>query len=123
MPTIASDPHQHKGQVVANGHCARHVQAVTGIGHSSTWRRGEQVRTAGELEPGTVIATFADNGRYASATDGSSHIAILLERRPEGLLVVDQWVGRPVGERVIQFRNGDGSPVNDGDQYHVVELA
>jgi len=123
MPTIASDPHQHKGQVVANGHCARHVQVVSGIGHSSTWRRGEKVRACETITPGTVIATFADNGRYANATDGSSHIAILLERRPEGLLVVDQWIGRPVGERVIHFRNGDGSPANDGDQYFIVEKA
>src|SRR4051812_12746116 len=119
MVTIASNPRQHEGTVVANGHCARHVQVVTGIGHTSTWRRGEKVRTS-ELEPGTVIATFDPNGTYGNHTDGRSHVAIYLEHRSDGILVMDQWVGHPCAERVIRYKNGQGTQVNDGDAYYVV---
>ena len=120
---IADDPHKYRGTVVANGHCARHVQMATGITHSSTWRRGVSVRDADadELLRGVVIATFDKAGHYANATDGSSHICILLERKTDGLLVVDQWVGKPVGERLIRWKGGAGKAVDDADQYFVVQ--
>jgi hypothetical protein len=116
---VADDPHACVGEVVGNGHCMRHVQITAGVPHSSQLRAGVLARGA-NLPPGTIIATFHD-GRYANQTDGTSHIAILLDQDEEGLHVVDQWVGKPVSERVIRFKGGEGSPVNDGDCYHVVE--
>ena len=98
----------------------RHVQVVAGVTHSSTLRRGDPVRGS-NCAPGTVIGTFDEDGRYANATDGSSHVAILLAETEEGLLVVDQWVGQPVHERLIRFRDGEGSAVNDGSRFYVVE--
>lgn len=120
---IAAEPHKHVGTVVDNGHCMRHVQVVAGVPHSSTLRRGPRVRDVASPARGLVIATFNSHGRYANAVDGSSHIAILLERQPSGLLVVDQWVGRKVGERLIRWRGGQGLKVDDADAYHVVETA
>jgi hypothetical protein len=120
MAFVAADPHARIGTVVDTGHCMRHVQVVAGVTHSSTLRRGARVRDA-DVPPGTVIGTFDANGRYANATDGSSHIAILLSKQPNGLLVVDQWVGQPVHERLIQYRGGQGNAVNDGDQFYIAE--
>jgi hypothetical protein len=93
------------------------------VPHTSKWRRGVRVRDNPDLAPGTAIATFDANGRYANATDGSSHAAILLDVRDDGLLVADQWVGRAVAERIVRYKGGAGDPVNDGDAYFVIECA
>lgn len=120
MPFVAKDPHQHLGGTLDTGHCMRHVQIVAGVPHSSKLRRGAKVRDS-EVPRGTVIGTFHPKGHYTNATDGSAHVAIFLEKRPEGIAVVDCWVGQPVAERVIQYRNGRGKAVNDADRFHVVE--
>src|SRR4029077_15185482 len=85
VPFIADNPKLHIGDVVSTGHCMRHVQVVAGVPHSSRLRRGDPVRGA-SCAPGTVIGTFDKDGRYANATDGSSHVAILLAETDEGLL-------------------------------------
>jgi hypothetical protein len=126
MAFVAADPHRGLGTVVGDGHCMRHVQVVAGVTHSSTLRRGVRVLDADEADipSGIVIGTFDENGRYANAVDGSSHVAILLNRNADrSLLVVDQWLGRPVGERIIVDRKGTGTPVNDASAFHVVEVA
>ena len=109
------------GRSVDTGHCVRFCQVATpGLPHTSRWRKGRKVR-GGNVEPGTVIATFGSQGRYANALDGSSHAAILLAEQDDGLLVWDQWVGHPVQRRVIRFRDGHGTAANDGDRFFVVE--
>jgi hypothetical protein len=119
---VASDTHRWFGKVVGNGHCMALVQLVDpGVPHSSKLRQGIKVRGA-DLPPGTVIATFNDAGRYDNKTDGSSHIAILLEQLDDdGLRVIDQWKLHPVNERIIRFKNGAGPACDDGDRYFVVE--
>jgi hypothetical protein len=97
-----------------------HVQQLHGVPHSSQLRRGERVRDMDEPPRGLIIATFDGNGRYANAVDGSSHIAILLAKNTDGLLVVDQWLGQPVHERTISYRNGSGSAANDADRFYSV---
>lgn len=114
-------PHQYAGRVVGNGHCVALVQLL-GAPHTSRWTWGPKVRGA-DVAPLTIIATFDQAGRYANATDGSSHAAVFLEQTPDGLRVVDQWKGRAVGERVIRFRDGRGPAADDGDAYYVVEDA
>ena len=121
MTFVAKDPHQYVGRVVDNGQCVRFCQIAAGAGNTSTWRKGARVHDSAVLR-GTVIATFNERGRYANATDGSSHAAIYLAETERGLLVLDQWVGRTVAERVISFRACKGPAVNDGDRYHVVEI-
>jgi hypothetical protein len=111
----------HKGKVFGDGHCVAYVREVTTLGHTSTWRCGPKVRNSAAPE-GTIIATFGgDPPRYQNKTDGSSHTAVLLEETPNGLRVLDQWLLHPVQERVIRFKGGQGKPVDDGDQYYVVE--
>jgi hypothetical protein len=124
MMFVAQRPHRYLGQTVDTGQCVRFCQiAAPGLPHTSEWRRGIKVR-GNEIEAGAVIATFGADGRYENKTNGTSHAAILIAELPEGLRVWDQWVGRPVGERTIRFRGGetDVKPVNDGDQFFVVEL-
>lgn len=118
---VASNWDWHKGKVVDNGHCVRFIQVLhPAIKHTSHWRRGEKVRGSG-APPGTIIATFhPTTHRYENDTTGRSHVAVLLEEVPTGLRVVDQWVGRAVGERTILFRGGVGQWVNDGDRYYTV---
>jgi hypothetical protein len=121
MAFIAPDPHAKRGLIVGSGHCMALVQAVAGVPHSARLRRGAKVRDATEVPIGTIIGTFDATGRYANATDGSSHVAILLARQSNGLLVIDQWVGQRVHERVLQYRGGQGAAANDGDQFYIVE--
>jgi hypothetical protein len=119
---VATDPHRLIGAAFEGGHCVAFVREVSGLGVSTTWRRGEPVRGS-NVAPLTAIATFTPNGRYASHTDGSSHCAILIAEQPDGLRVLDQWQGQPVHERVIPFRAGAGNAANDGDRFYVVEVA
>lgn len=120
MSYVAARYEHLLGTVVGTGHCVPFVQAVSGAPHTSRWRRGQQVRGA-TLEPGTAIATFGSDGRYTNRTDGTAHAAILLEVALDGVLVVDQWVGHPVARRVIRYRGGGTSAVNDGDAFAVIE--
>jgi hypothetical protein len=122
--TNAADPRivsGYDGRVVGNGQCVAFVRQVTGLPATAEWRRGAKVASAASVpEAGTAIATFDADGRYGNHTDGRSHAAILIARHDEGLVVWDQWLGQPVHQRIIRYRRGQGSAVNDADQYHVV---
>jgi hypothetical protein len=122
MSHIAERHEHHLGKVVGNGHCVAFVREVTGLPQTSEWRRGERVRGSAAAR-GTAIATFDPDGRYGNHMDGRSHAAILLAVNEDGLLVVDQWVGRTVRDRVLPFRGGRGDAANDGDAFSVVETA
>jgi hypothetical protein len=112
-----------RGQLVGNGQCVSFVHAVTLIPPASLWHRGEAVKGSSTIQPGTVIATFDPDGRYGNHTDGRSHAAVYLGQDAHGIRVLDQWNGhtrQPVHERVLRFRHGQGTMVNDGDQFYVV---
>jgi hypothetical protein len=120
---IAANPHQHIGDPHGNGHCVALVRHASGAPVSTTWRRGDPVQGSGAA-PGTAIATFDRNGRYASATDGSSHAAILLAENPNGsLYVIDQWVGRPAQARTIRDNGGTGKAADDASRFYIIEVA
>jgi hypothetical protein len=116
---IAGDPASYRGKVVGNGHCVAYVREATGLGHTSTWRRGQRARDGGFMI-GTAIATFDAAGRYENDTSGRSHAAILVGADPIGLLVWDQWLTHPVQMRTIRYRGGTGSPINDGDAFYAI---
>lgn len=120
---IAVGPERYLAQVVGNGHCVPFVQRVSKVGLASTWRRGARVR-GNNIPRNAVIATFVPDGRggwrYGNRRGGSSHAAILLSEEADGIRVYDQWLGRPVGQRLIRWRNGVGTANNDGDAYYVV---
>jgi hypothetical protein len=124
MSFLAKGPRAYSGEVIGNGHCVPYVQLVADAPHTSRWRRGERVRDAGVVPVGTVIATFGgDPPRYQNRTDGSSHAAVLIDCGTSGLQVWDQWVGHPVAQRTIRYKNGTGLACDDGDQYFIVEPA
>jgi hypothetical protein len=119
MVWIATDPERYDGQIVGSGQCVAYVEQACGAPHTSQWKRGILVK-GNEVVQGTAIATFAPNGTYANLP-GRSHAAIFHQNNSTGLLVWDQWVGHPVAPRLIHFRNGDGLPVDDGDQFYVID--
>lgn len=88
---------------IANGQCARLVQELTSVGHTSRWQPGERVvDVARTLTPGTVIANFIFE--YDKAWFPNSHHwhACLFVRgegysvvtgKPSQIIVFDQWLG------------------------------
>jgi hypothetical protein len=121
MPFVSTTHDRHHGKVVGTGHCVPFVREVTGAPITTQWRRGDPVKGS-NLAPGTAIATFDRNGRYANAVDGSSHAAVFVREDANGISVVDQWVGQPVHERFIRFRAGAGNAANDADRFYVIEM-
>ncbi len=122
MSWIAEDPEDFAGQAVGNGQCVAFVVAAAGTPHTAGWSRGDLVKGSNP-PPGTAIATFDPDGTYGNHTDGRSHAAVFVAEQADGLLVWDQWVGHPVAQRTIHFRDGQGHAVNDGDQFYVIEEA
>lgn len=117
---IAVDPERYANRQVGNGSCVLYTQRVSGVGLTGNWRRGRLVR-GGNVARHTIIATFTGNPpRYGNRRDGSSHAAVFIEEQANGLLVWDQWTRRPVAQRVIRFKGGQGTANNDGDRYFVV---
>ena len=92
--TMAHGYTQYEGQSVGSGECVALVQATSSVGHTSTWVPGEQVQGATDLVPGTVIATFGENGTYTN-TYGQSHAAIYLGQNDQGIQVMDQFKDHP----------------------------
>lgn len=81
--------------------------------------------------PGAAIATFDPDGHYGNHTDGRSHAAIFLWKDPDGIHVIEQYVisgngttpdfRRAPNSHFLPFKNGQGKPISDGSQYHVIE--
>jgi hypothetical protein len=120
VPYIAASPEQYSGQVVGDGQCVAFVKTASGAPATSAWSKGIQVK-GNALAKGTAIATFDPNGTYGNHTDGRSHAAIYISQDGTGLQVWDQWTGQPVHQRTILFRGGAGKPVNDGDDFYVID--
>ena len=118
--SISSSYSQYVGQSVGSGQCVALVQqADSSVGLTATWTQGAQVQGNTDLAPGTAIATFDGSGKYANATDGSSHAAIYLGQDAAGnIQVEDQWLGHPASVRTIQA-NGS-SQANSGSAFYVI---
>jgi hypothetical protein len=118
---VAAAYRHYIGRVAGSGQCVALVYAATpGIGSTTCWACGEPVQGNTSLQPGTVIATFDRCGRYANATDGSSHAAIYLGQDERGIQVLDQWSGSPAAVRTIRWNNPGGTPANTGTAFRVV---
>lgn len=124
---IISNYQQYIGKAVGTGpnagSCANLVQtADPSIGRTSTWKKGEQVYGASDLQSGTPIATFNYNSNYGPASDpggvsGGSHTAIYLSQNGDGIQVLDQWVGHPAAVRTIPWNNGSAET---GTNFYVI---
>lgn len=115
--TIARGYSQYDGQSVGSGQCVALAQATSNVGLTSTWVPGEQVQGATNIAPGTVIATFGDNGTYTN-TPGQSHTAIYLGQDDRGIQVMDQWVGQPAHVRWINWSTNN--TYESGSRFYVV---
>ena len=122
--SIAAAYSHYLGRRVGSGQCVALVYATTpGIGSTRCWSCGEPVQGNTRLQPGTVIATFDRCGRYANATDGSSHAAIYLGQNEHGIQVLDQWAGSPAAVRTIRWSNPGGTAANTGTAFRVVRTS
>lgn len=94
-----------------SGECVALPQALTDIGHTSHWYPGSRVVDLAYLNEGTVIANFVFSkpgvGRFPNKH--GYHVALFVAFGPRGMnsglrsiIVMDQWVGRPVRERTIR---------------------
>jgi len=124
----------HKG-FIDNEQCARLVQVLTGIGHTSTWKPGARVVDLNYLRPGTVVANFKIvDGRPKFPNQSAWH-AGLFQRFEHGKIIkgkrthftiIDQYPGKPVGERALQAFSPDEAkrfgktPANNANEYYVV---
>lgn len=114
---ICPNASRFKSKVVGTGHCVALIQRCSGAPKTRHWRQGEGVR-GNDLEQGTVIATFKE-GYYPNKTGW--HAAIYISQDEQGIWVWDQWINKPVHKRLIRFKNGNGTPNNDGDAYSIVK--
>lgn len=110
-------------------HCAVMVQMTTHAPHTTMWRPGIKVKDAlpGEIEPGTAIATFDENGRYPTTDPPGRHAGIYVSHDGNGITLIDQWAGddpkTAPGKRTIPYRGPALSGwQGNGDYYYVVEI-
>lgn len=116
-----SDLSSFIGQSVGSGQCVALVKAANPtLGPASQWASGATVQGNTALTPGTPIATFSETGRYANATDGSSHAAIYLGQNDHGMVVLDQWRGSQAAVRTIPWSNPGSVAANTGSAFRVV---
>lgn len=118
---VAANYSQYVGRSTGSGQCVALAQAASpDIGATHDWKCGEAVQGNTGLQPGAVIATFDGSGRYANATDGSSHAAIYLGQNERGIQVLDQWAGSAAAVRTIVWNNPSGTAANTGSAFYVV---
>lgn len=101
--------------------CVALIQKVSPAVQTSDWKQGRRVLDTqpGEIPPGTVIATFDENGKYPKT---ARHAAIYVSHNATGIEVYDQWVKqRMVKKRTIRLKNLAYRDVNDAKYYYVVE--
>ena len=119
--SVASGYMQYVGRSVGSGQCVALLQTVDpSVGLTATWRAGGDVQGNTLLQPGTMIATFDSSGRYANATDGSSHAAIYLGQNAQGIQVLDQWSDHAASVRTIRWNNASGVAADTGSQFRVI---
>jgi hypothetical protein len=107
-----------------NTECVIFVQQVAGVPQTSMWRAGLHVKDAkaGDIQRGTAIATFDEQGHYPTDTLGK-HAAIYLCHNVSSIAVLDQWNTQgEVKERAIRFGRPAATRSNNGDAFYVIEV-
>lgn len=92
------------------------------------WRAGDAITGYGDppLQPGTVIATMDENGRYPGPDVEHKHACIFMGydswKGQKGMWVYDQYIGKPPGRRFIAFNKSKGVSDN-AYKYSVVKTS
>ncbi|HEY1012697.1 MAG TPA: BPSL0067 family protein [Herpetosiphonaceae bacterium] len=92
--------------VVGSGQCVALAQNHVNVGSTKDWKPGAKLTDGGELTPGTVIATFNEDGKYPSKPTGN-HAAIFKEYERNakgevtGIVVYEQWGGQTVRQKTL----------------------
>jgi hypothetical protein len=100
------------------GQCVSYVKKVCpSLPATVNWKKGDPVKDAKNIMPGTVIATFNAANKY------EGHAAIYVSQNKEGINVYDQYRTPPspkaVGPRLLRWRGHGNS--NNGDLFYVVD--
>ena len=103
------------GQIVGAGRGVEFCQAAAQLPLTRQWRRGDPVKGNPSVKPGTAIATFDADGTYQ---DERSHCGIYESQNELGIVLLDQWFGHAVHQRLVGF--GGTSAANNGDEYYVI---
>ena len=104
--------------------CVALVQALTRATNTNSWRKGIKVMDAeqGTIPPGTVIATFDEDGRYPLK---ERHAALYVSHNNEGIKVYHQYKKgvkpRKVHLDLIKSKKLKYRTTMDADYYYVVE--
>jgi hypothetical protein len=104
-----------------NYECVALVQKTTGIPNTATWAQGKKVMDClpGEIQTGTVIATFDENGKYPLT---ERHAALYENHDATGINVIDQWNKQAMAKRrKIRLKNGTARSVNDATWFYIVQ--
>ena len=94
---------------VGDGYCVPLVQQVTGAPNTKLWVRGSELKGRPQVNPGTAIATFDKDGKYASNPTGN-HAAIFVGYTEHGVRIYDQyreWADRKYGKDWQKIRTGE----------------
>ena len=104
-----------------NYECVALVQQTAGLPHTTKWLQGKRVLDCapGEIQIGTVIATFDENGKYPLT---ARHAAIYESHDATGIHVVDQWNSQRMAKRrKIRLKNIPTRNINDAIWYYIVQ--
>jgi hypothetical protein len=108
----------HQCAALVQSQCHRPGNALIGL--TNTWRKGLHVReNCAQIPKFTAIATFlGPNGSY-DEPHLHQHTAIFVRCEAAGIRVWDQWVGQPIGSRVIHW-NAGSSPQYTGVNFWTI---
>jgi hypothetical protein len=117
---VCQNPSRFANKVVGDGQCVSFIKSCSSAPNTTNWRPGAKVLDypSNGLAKGTIIATFK-NGRYPNKN--GYHTAIYLRHDQSGIWVWDQWLGKPVHQRLIRIRHDHAEPANTAQAYRVVQ--
>ena len=115
---VCTDPQRYANQKVGDGHCVSLIKKCTGAPDTIAWRAGQYV-LGNTIPVGAIIATFK-NDRYPNKH--GHHAAIYIRQDKNGIWVWDQWLGKPVHQRLIKTRYDGADPGNTAQRYRLVRI-
>jgi hypothetical protein len=117
---VCQNPARFANTVVGDGQCVSLIKSCSSAPNTSNWRPGAKILDypSNSLTKGTIIATFK-NGRYPNKN--GYHAAIYMRHDASGIWVWDQWLGKPVHQRLIRIRHDRAEPANTAQAYRVVQ--